>query len=331
MKDPHHFYLPWIDWMKAIGMFVIVLGHFGGDFTVYLYVFSVPLFFFLSGFLISDTPIGGGNYLWIRKLSGNLLVPMTLICLLTLCIKVILSVVHHRFESTLLLQFIPDFILGMHPALINMWFVYTLIILKLIRHFCHLIKYLPLILLIVLPSLGWFVDSNYQIESCALLNTTMAYPFFYIGYRLREFKMKIHAYKNGTLELICFLLCGLIVYLCGKYNGFVWMFCNEFGKNFALFLLGGMAGTCGILIISKWLSAVKSSIITTIARGTIIILGFHLYFIYAAKRLFGEDPLSEFLSAFAIMMIFVPIIFITEKYFPVIIGKYRIKRSFSSK
>lgn len=59
MEKPNRFYLPWIDWMKTIGIYLIVLGHFGADYSVYLYVFSVQLFFWISGFLVSPE-IGGG-------------------------------------------------------------------------------------------------------------------------------------------------------------------------------------------------------------------------------------------------------------------------------
>lgn len=43
--------MSWIDWMKAWGMYFIVLGHFFSIGSAYVYVFNVPLFFIVSGFL----------------------------------------------------------------------------------------------------------------------------------------------------------------------------------------------------------------------------------------------------------------------------------------
>lgn len=43
--------LYWIDWMKAIGMYFIIAGHIFPVGNEYIYVFSVPLFFMMSGFL----------------------------------------------------------------------------------------------------------------------------------------------------------------------------------------------------------------------------------------------------------------------------------------
>ena len=44
--------LNWVDWMKVLGMYVIILGHtFPEGLCAFIYSFSVPLFFFISGFL----------------------------------------------------------------------------------------------------------------------------------------------------------------------------------------------------------------------------------------------------------------------------------------
>ena len=43
--------LIWIDYMKVIGMYLIVAGHFFSIGNKYIYTFSVALFFCISGFL----------------------------------------------------------------------------------------------------------------------------------------------------------------------------------------------------------------------------------------------------------------------------------------
>ena len=66
----------WLDWMKAIGIVLIVYGHFFSFYNRYVYVFSVPLFFVISGFLCrreTDTKL-----FW-KKLWYNLVVPLLLI------------------------------------------------------------------------------------------------------------------------------------------------------------------------------------------------------------------------------------------------------------
>lgn len=43
--------LEWIDWMKSLGIYLIVLGHFYSVGEKFIYIFHVPLFFLISGIL----------------------------------------------------------------------------------------------------------------------------------------------------------------------------------------------------------------------------------------------------------------------------------------
>lgn len=48
--------LNWLDYMKVIGIFLIVSGHYFPPNYAILYVFSVQLFFIISGFLSKKEP-----------------------------------------------------------------------------------------------------------------------------------------------------------------------------------------------------------------------------------------------------------------------------------
>ncbi len=41
----------WIDWMKALGIYLVILGHFFSVGEEFIYVFHVPLFFLVAGLL----------------------------------------------------------------------------------------------------------------------------------------------------------------------------------------------------------------------------------------------------------------------------------------
>ena len=43
--------IQWIDWMKVIGMYFIIAGHLFPKGYTYIYIFNVPIFFIISGFL----------------------------------------------------------------------------------------------------------------------------------------------------------------------------------------------------------------------------------------------------------------------------------------
>lgn len=56
----------WVDWMKVIGMFLIIWGHlFPKHSYDFIYSFNVPLFFCISGFL-------GGGAAKIKTSYGSL-------------------------------------------------------------------------------------------------------------------------------------------------------------------------------------------------------------------------------------------------------------------
>lgn len=128
--SPERFY--WIDWMKAIGISLIVYGHFFSLYDIYVYVFSVPLFFLISGFLTKqETDI---KVFW-KKILFNLVVPMVIICSTDYLIRSAKGYVQTSTWSENPLSFIVRLLIGTQGALGAFWFVYTLIILKIVFQF----------------------------------------------------------------------------------------------------------------------------------------------------------------------------------------------------
>ena len=103
------------------------------------------------------------------------------------------------------------------------------------------------------------------------------------------------------------------------------MYLNGFGSNYILFITGGISGTVLIYIASKWLSYYKSKYVTTLSTGSIIILGFHVIIINYARSVLIIPSWKDYIMALIIMVIFIPTIILTEKYAPILIGKYRIR------
>lgn len=68
-------HLPWIDSAKGIGIAIVVLGHLldaASPLHRFIYVFHMPLFFFLSGYLHTPEP---DHALYLKKKTARLLVP----------------------------------------------------------------------------------------------------------------------------------------------------------------------------------------------------------------------------------------------------------------
>lgn len=319
--------LLWIDYMKVLGIYFIVLGHFFSYGNKYIYTFSVPLFFSISGFLCHFE----NNRLYLKKVFYNLVIPM-LIIFATLTSKVMFhSINDGTFSLVNLLSYIAYGIAGYYKSLGILWFVYTLIVLKLIYIITFKNIYLQIGLIICLPIIAIYSQqtneqtniSVLEEDANGLINICVAYPFFFLGNVLSHFRVKLDKYNHYIQQLIIAALAAVTLFWCGKHNDLVLMYLNGYGSNYVLFLLGGIAGITLTYIISKWLAKFNSRIIRLLSKGTILILGYHMIFKGYMRALFPNVSWLDFLLAFFILICFIPIISIAQRYFPIILGKYR--------
>lgn len=63
----------------------------------------------------------------------------------------------------------------------------------------------------------------------------------------------------------------------------------------------------------------------TISKGSIIILGFQMTVISLYREVLPDKHIIDFLGAFIILFLFIPIIKISERYFPYLMSFYRSK------
>ena len=109
------------------------LGHFYSIGEKFIYVFHMPLFFIISGFLSKKE---NDVQLFWKKIWYNLVVPMLMIATLNFIIHCILLLITGDFSPIEIYWFIRNIIFGMVSGFDNLWFVYTLIILKIIFQYC---------------------------------------------------------------------------------------------------------------------------------------------------------------------------------------------------
>jgi hypothetical protein len=132
------------------------------------------------------------------------------------------------------------------------------------------------------------------------------------------------------LVAIGLLGCGL-VWVSGHFNSVVWMNLCGYGDNMFLFLMGGVAGTVSVWSLAKllslWSGSSCPSFVDIISRGTILILGFHMYLVEGVCNLVQQRTLMDGVFAMCIVLAFVPIISLCERFFPLLLGQSRIKRN----
>lgn len=320
--------IDWVDWMKAIGMYLIILGHFYSVGEKFIYVFHVPLFFVISGFLTKKE--SDERVFW-RKLWYNLVIPMLLMAVANFVYHSILQLFMGAFSFVDCYWFVRNTVFGMVSGFDMLWFVYTLIVLKIFYQYCLSTKLfyslipVMLVLAYIYHNVGHSTTLFILNEPNSFINICTAYPFFALGLMSRDYKNMLNGLSN-KIKLISFVACGLLlIALCGTYNGYVGMYCADYGGNIFLFLLGAVAGTVMIWAISKLLGNAPKAIVV-ISRGTFVILGFHKMLIDLV-RAFLSPSFLDIVFAMLIILLFIPIILTIEKYLPLMAGKYRVKLS----
>lgn len=111
--------------MKVIGIYLIVAGHFFPVGNEYIYVFSVPLFFLVSVFLSKAKSFSET----LRSIWRNLYLPMLIIVAIYFLEGIVLGSIKTGHD---ILSYWCRFILGDQAVLKDCWFIYNLILLKLL-------------------------------------------------------------------------------------------------------------------------------------------------------------------------------------------------------
>ena len=311
----------WIDWMKAIGILVIVWGHaFPEVFTPFIYSFSVPLFFLVAGFLYRPTSTMREFF---SKNFMLLIVPYLLLCL----IKDFSHFIKYYDNFAELIKCPIGVLGGFHtfmdaPAAKNLWFVYSLFLLKLVA---QLVKgNLPsLVVLSVLGVAGAYVCGLYDFHpKWAFTNALLAMPFFMLGY-LMSMKCKngisllvekVKSVNKAIVLAVVLLLAGVLFFMSG-INGPAWMYKGGYGNSMVLFYLLGLMGSFMVFTISVMLDNVNLKSVGLISIGTIVILQFHRDLYHPLGKIVKDisangiiEGVGSFIASFLVVVAFIPII-----------------------
>ena len=319
-KNSHERFV-WLDWMKFFGIYFIVLGHFSPKYDEFIYVFNVPLFFIISGFLMKRE---NTFKLFLKKNIYNLILPM----IIAVVLNYFYVVVVFDGNKDDILYVIYSIIIGNHEYLGACWFIYTLFIMKTMYQilpppFC---KYFSMAIFAILTIIAIYLFNNDLFYANSVVNVCLSYQFFYVGFILKKYKTWLNNLKSKKILCSLFFISVLIVYLCGRFNGKVFIFNNSYGEYFIPYLLGGVFGTVAIYVVSKWLNKIELSLVSDISVGSIIIVGLHWHLIRYVRFIANMLCVPSMISALFLVLCFIPLIAFCKKYFPYAIGLYRVKR-----
>lgn len=260
MKD----YIHWIDILKGLGIFLVILGHTikNNDLYLWIYSFHMPLFFFISGYLMNPQTklVCYKSFVW--KKAKSLLLPFVFFR--------IFLVIYWFFIEKYFRQ------LDLGPI----WFLVVLfgveiLITPLLLHW----KKVWHNIIVVLLCIGLFyVFNTIQIDSRIIheLLKWLARIFnsgiwFSLAFIIKKLVCK---YSFSQKFVLIIFVISMVISISGfKYNGNVSIFSNTV-NNLILYLILGMSGIGMLTFICKLIIR-RNSLIEWVGMYTIIILAVH--------------------------------------------------------
>lgn len=325
--------LVWGDWARILGLYLVILGHFfPGMVKSFIFSFHVPFFFFISGYFTTYK----SNNFW-KHLTQTLIVPYLLICMINAYIGV--------GNTNSMIPTFANILLGFHGLdnLIfggggcqEMWFVYTLILIKITDHYIYKIRYQIVISIISIIFVYMLNEKEFNI-AWSVTDFFICFPFFVMGKWLKlsnnlNNDCKLNAFftrilSKGSVSCGIIILLLIFQYVISYINGVATVVIADYGKNIILFYILGCTGSFMVILISKYKTIFKSwNRVRILSMGSILVLGFHMHFV----RLFNSVIFKElnipsdygcYIASAIILLLFIPITSFVMKCVPFLIGK----------
>lgn len=313
----------WLDWMKVWAILAIIWGHFFSEGHVYLYVFSVQVFCVISGFLYKKSTD------WqtcIKKCLWQLFVPTIIMSIIMQLEAYFRCLAMGKEYAVSIPWFIKWLLLGHRWCMGPCWYFYSLIVMRLIMQALPEKKWAYVLLFVTMSAGAFYIHSTGVEISNANTNVLVCMPFFLIGLFIKPISKLTSHFHNYLIEVAILVISVILVILCGNYNGFVWMYLCEYGNDYALYIIGGMAGTVMLYVVSIWLSRLPNhSMITKLSKGSILIIGLHIIIVRRLTELPHRIWVEDLFLSLLILCSFYVLIRISELYFPVLLGQHNIK------
>ncbi len=321
----------WIDQLRGLSIFLVVYGHNFPIFEKYIYTFHVPLFFIISGFFHPRTQDSNS----LKKRFKNIIIPYFLWSLMLFLFWFFLGRFYGestKYSLSVLKNFIGIFYAqGGREYMdwgIPMWFLPSVFLTFFIFYYTRKIKqiFLQILAISVLITIGFFLPFMFKTHFLWSFDVALAALVFYsFGFFFKSFFINLNK-KHSLFLIIAF---GVIHFTFFTLNSKVDMYRSIYG-NELLFVINGISGSVFYLLFLKTFHQFK--LFEFIGKSTIPILALHLRALTVIKfvllfvfgfSVFHFSELEKFvISIFQILMV-VPVIFLINKYIPILNGKIK--------
>lgn len=271
--------IEWIDIAKGIGIICVVIGHIIviiprlTTLCEMIYLFHVPLFFFISGFLYKENP---KQISYISKKIKQLVVPYFSVFLFIAPIAIYIE--HGSLNLSDLLFYLRKYIWGgeqlniiLYAVFIPMWFLPSLFLTQVIYNYIkNLFKDIMIhIIVLILYIINIFQTLYWNDISLPffLHTVTLSIPIYHLGYLFHKIK-KIN---------IIVLILGCIALLSPVFipDNYIALFRSNSGIPVLTFI-SSILVVVGIISFSKKISGTFiANILRKLGQASLVIMSFH--------------------------------------------------------
>lgn len=326
--------IKYIDMLKAFCIILVIAGHMGytpAKVKLLLYIFHIPLFFFLSGMTLNVVKYKSFFEFFARKFK-TIVIPCFLMNISIFFIKSF--ILQPQFILKIdIIHFIKAMIVAdrMH-IYYQLWFLNVLFLAELVCYFAikysdTLYKYM--IVFIVLILCGSLGKKLYTMEFWLIWSFDLvpyANIFILSGYIIRKNLTTLQSY----FKLVYFLPVAAVSIICGVYNTRVDLYYQQINSTF-LYFVGAFFGIWASFILFKNIPNIP--ILERIGNNTLIYYAYHSPIVLYILDIIMEQLAARYTGIFvnnyimAIVELLLAIILceliakIINNTFPFIIGK----------
>ncbi len=330
----------WIDWAKALAVCCVVFCHLPQSQEWYYYRFLqstiITIFFWASGYLKKDR--GSTRENWCKYWHG-LIIPYF--------IYNAIVYPYWLLKYYMLNGGWPDILTAMKPifgALLfenentfceplngPLWYLPAILVMHILVDLCRKIRYQHIIMITLCVASYFVYAANKQYEflpNLTFIGIISRLPFYHIGYVMGQNKSFLSLNKMRDAALCISLIALGILFFQWHMRTF---YSGDHMLHIALFYPVNLCFLFGTLYGCKTLNGIKSSIITNLSIGTLVIIGLHIVLItminYSFEHIFHFDGRISYHwyialpTSFAICGLLYPIIPWVKQHSPILIGR----------
>lgn len=327
--------IAWIDWLKAILIYTVIIGHTSSSIAPIIYLFHMPLFFFISGILTNISKqrrLGLWNS--IKALIYGIFVWNAIFIIVNAIFSLCFNIsINPKIDassittSSIILRPLIGIILCNYsnnalPLLPQFWFVWTLILCKVCYFYISYIKKKYVFLIIAICICFTTINTSIHLMTSNYYFTRLvaALPYFIIGAIIKENRRYYMNYKINfllffSLLLFCF---GAALYMRYYHSYFINLANYKFQPNYCIALIVSFLFTFMLIEFCKIFPQVR--VINTISTGTFFILAVHRLLIILFQPYFLYDKTCIILSSIIMIICYILLMLLGNKA-PILLGK----------